>query len=172
MHALIVGERGVGKSTLIGKVLQELGRAVSGYETKKEDALEDAEHGCPVYIYKAGSCHQQGEENLLAYCKEWDISVRTEVFERYARKLGEWRDGEIIKLDEIGFMESKSEAFCRAVLDILDGSTPVIAAVKNKDIPFLETVRTHPNARCFRITEDNRDALYEEVLSFMKQQLG
>ena len=50
MHALIVGDRGVGKSTLIGKVLQELGRSVSGYETKKEDALADAAHGIPFYI--------------------------------------------------------------------------------------------------------------------------
>ena len=171
MHALIVGDRGVGKSTLIGKVLQELGRSVSGYETKKEDALADAAHGSPVYIYEAGTCHRQDEENLLGYCRDWNITVYAEAFDRYADKIAGQKAGDIIKLDEIGFMETKSEAFCRMIMEMLDGSTPVIAAVKNKEIPFLEAVRTHPNARRFQITEDNRDVLYEEVLAFMKEQL-
>lgn len=171
MHALIVGDRGVGKSTLICKVLQELGRPVSGYETKKEDGLADAEHGIPVYIYEAGGERLQSEENLLGRCKDWNISVHAEVFDRYAKRLAEQAPGEIIKLDEIGFMETKSEAFCRMVMEKLDGGTPVIAAVKDKEIPFLQAVRSHPKAMCFFITEDNRDALYEEVLTFMRQQL-
>ena len=50
MHALIVGDRGVGKSTLIRRVLQELNRQVFGFETKKEEALEDSLRGCPIYI--------------------------------------------------------------------------------------------------------------------------
>ena len=39
MHALIVGDRGVGKSTLIRRVLAELNRPLFGYETKKEEQL-------------------------------------------------------------------------------------------------------------------------------------
>lgn len=35
MHTLIVGERHVGKSTLIGRVLNALDRPVYGFETKK-----------------------------------------------------------------------------------------------------------------------------------------
>ena len=67
--------------------------------------------------------------------------------------------------------EAKSEAFCQAVLYLLDGKNPVIAAVKSKDIAFLNAVRAHPNVRCFFITSENRDALYEEVLEFMRLQL-
>ena len=50
MHALIVGERGIGKSTLIRRVLKELNRPLFGFETKKEDALADEVKGSPVYI--------------------------------------------------------------------------------------------------------------------------
>ena len=39
MHALIIGAPGVGKSTLIRRVLAELNRPVFGFLTKKEDAL-------------------------------------------------------------------------------------------------------------------------------------
>ena len=39
MHALIVGPRRVGKSTLIRKVIEALDCPVTGFETKKESNL-------------------------------------------------------------------------------------------------------------------------------------
>ena len=172
MHALIVGDRGVGKSTLIRRVLNELNRPVFGFETKKEEALEDPIRGCPIYIYDAGKNHCRTEDNFLGYHRDSDTHTFTAAFDRYAPKLtGDIPPNTVVELDEVGFLEAKSEAFCQAVLQMLDGDNPVIAAVKNRDIPFLTQIREHPKARCFYITPDNRDALYEEVLTFMKQQL-
>ncbi len=172
MHILIVGDRGVGKSTLIRRVLEALDPPLAGFETKKEDALEDPLRGCPVYIYEAGSIHRQGAENLIGYTKEKDDPRITAAFDRYAPRLQQpphW--GWVVKMDEIGFLEARSELFCRSILKLLDGDAPVIAAVKNLDLPFLQAVRSHPKARCFRITEENRDRLYPEVLEFLKKQL-
>ena len=172
MHALIVGDRGVGKSTLIHRVLNELNRPVFGFETKKEEQLEDPIRGCPIYIYDAGKAHFQTPNNLIGYHKERDIPAITAAFDRYASKLLEVTpEDAVVELDEIGFLEAKSDAFCQAVLHLLEGKNPVIAAVKKREHPFLDAVRNHPNARCFYITAENRDALYEEVLAFMKQQL-
>ena len=172
MHALIVGDRGVGKSTLIRRVLNELNRPVFGFETKKEEQLEDPIRGCPIYIYDAGKSHIRTPNNLIGYHKERDIPAITAAFDRYASKLLEVvpKDA-VVELDEIGFLEAKSDAFCQAVMHLLEGKNPVIAAVKNREHPFLDAVRNHPNARCFYIRPENRDALYEEVLAFMKQQL-
>ena len=172
MHALIVGDRGVGKSTLIRRVLQELNRPVFGFETKKEEQLEDSIRGCPIYIYDAGKPHIRTLENLIGYHKEPDVAAITAAFNRYASRLMQpVPEGALVELDEIGFLEAKSDAFCQAVLHLLEGKNPVIAAVKNREHPFLEAVRNHPNARCFYITAENRDSLYEEVLAFMKLQL-
>ena len=172
MHALIVGDRGVGKSTLIRRVLQELNRPVFGFETKKEEPLEDPIRGCPIYIYDAGKPHCRAQENLIGYHKEQDMAAITAAFDRYAPSLmGPVADDAVVELDEIGFLEAKSDAFCQAVLHLLEGKNPVIAAVKSREHPFLEAVRNHPNARCFFITAENRDALYEEVLAFLKLQL-
>ena len=172
MHALIVGDRGVGKSTLIHRVLKNLNRTVFGFETKKEEQLEDPIRGCPIYIYDAGKAHFQTPNNLIGYHKERDIPAITAAFDRYASKLLEVTpEDAVVELDEIGFLEAKSDAFCQAVLHLLEGKNPLIAAVKNREHPFLDAVRNHPNARCFYITAENRDALYEEVLLFMKQQL-
>lgn len=172
MHALIVGDRGVGKSTLIRRILKELKCPVFGYETKKEEQLEDPLRGCPIYIYDAGKPHSQTEENLIGYHRDTDFGAFAAAFDRFAPNLmGNVPQDAIVELDEIGFLEAKSESFCQAVVRLLDGDRPVIAAVKNRELPFLNRVREHPNARCFTITPENRDILYEEVLLFMKQQL-
>ena len=172
MHALIVGDRGVGKSTLIQRVLSELKCPVFGYETKKETALEDPVRGCPVYIYGAGEPHVQKEENFLGYNKDGASDSVTAAFERYAPRLRKKVPaGYVVELDEIGFLEARSEAFCAAVLELLDGNAPVIAAVKDRPLPFLEALRSHPRARCFYITRENREELFEEVLCYLKQQL-
>lgn len=172
MHALIVGDRGVGKSTLIRRILNELNCPVFGFETKKEEQLEDSIRGCPIYIYDVRKPHCRTPENLIGYHKEHNAVAITDAFERYAPKLMEPISGDgVVELDEIGFLEAGAPTFCQAVLQLLDGSRPVIAAVKNRDIPFLNAIREHPNARCFYITAENRDILYEEVLEFMKLQM-
>ena len=173
MHALITGPRGVGKSTLIRRVLAELSRPVFGFETKKEDALEDELLGSPVYIYDVGEERRQSEENLVGYCKNKHFGTMKEAFDRYAPKLrAPVPPGCIVLLDELGFMESASEEFCSAVLALLDGDTPVIAAVKDKSTPFLDAVKRHPNGTLFHITEENRDGLFDEVLEFLRAQLS
>lgn len=171
MHALIIGDRGVGKSTLIRRVLEALDRPVFGYETKKETHPEDPVRGCPIYIYDAGTSRCQTGGRLIGYHKEPNSAAVTAAFDRYAPRLMGPVTADVVELDEIGFLEARSEDFCRAVMRLLDGDRPVIAAVKNRDLPFLEAVRSHPNARCFYITEENRDAVFAEVLEFMKRQL-
>ena len=169
MHALIVGAQGVGKSTLIQKVLRELNLPVSGYETKKEDSLADPLLGTPVYIYPAGTVHTQAPERLLGYrCCDHPVTY-PEAFDRFAEKLDHEKDTGIVVLDEIGFMESGAESFRAAILRKLDANVPVIAAVKNVDTPFLRAVREHPNCRCFFIDPDNRDQLYFQVLEYLKE---
>lgn len=173
MHVLITGPRGVGKSTLIRRVLAELDRPVFGFETKKEDALATEQLGSPVYIYDAGTEHRQTPEGLVGWCKNKHFASMKEVFDRWAPKLRPpVPAGHIVLMDELGFMEASSEDFCSAVLALLDGDAPVLAAVKDKDIPFLSAIRSHPNCRCFFITEENRDALFPEVLEFMKKEMG
>ena len=72
--------------------------------------------------------------------------------------------GGIILMDELGFLENDAKVFQSAVLCALDGDTPVLAAVKPKDTPFLRAVRGHENAELVFIDEQNRDALLEKLL--------
>ena len=172
MHTLIVGDKHIGKSTLIQKVIRELGCPVAGFETKKEEGLADVEKGSPVYIYPAGKPRRQSEENLLGYSKKQQTKVFSPAFDRAAKWLADAEvPGGLLLMDEIGIMEASSEAFCAEILRRLDGGTPVLAAVKNKDHPFLAAVRHHPNCHCFSISEENREDLFPVVLEFVREQL-
>ncbi|MCQ2511960.1 MAG: nucleoside-triphosphatase [Lachnospiraceae bacterium] len=73
------------------------------------------------------------------------------------------KKGQIIILDEIGVMESKSEIFREAIFQLLDGPATVVAAVREKHTDFLDQVKNHPDNRCFVIEESNRDTIYEEL---------
>lgn len=171
-HALIVGAPQVGKSTLIQKLVRELGCTVSGFETKKEDGMADAENGSPIYIYKAGQPHRPAPENLVGTCKERHPAPVPAAFDRAARLLADAEtEGELIVMDEIGTMERCSELFCAEIMKRLDGDKPVLAAVKHKDTAFLNAVRSHPNCRCFFLTEDNREELFASVLAFLHTQI-
>lgn len=167
-HILIVGYKHVGKSTLINKALDRLGKPVYGFRTKKEDDLATEELGSPVYIYDVSKPKIQTEENLIGYCKNFRSNANIEVFNTYASVLNdEIPKDSIILMDEIGFMESRAEEFCKAILHRLDGDIPVIAAVKDKENTFLDQVRNHPNCKCFFIDEKNRDELFKEVITYM-----
>lgn len=168
MHTLITGSPGVGKSTLIRRVLTQLHVPVSGFETKKGSPLPGME-GHPVYLQAA----EGGQPLLAGRADRRILEVRTEAFDRFApHLLHPAPPGSIILMDELGIMESRSPAFCAAVLHLLDGDTPVIAAVKPKDTPFLTAIRSHPKARLFHLTPENREDLFPEVLSFVRQQLS
>ncbi len=175
MHTLIVGAPGAGKSTLIERLLAETDRPVFGYRTKKETALMDLEkdpRGAPIFIYPAGEETVQTAENRIGFCVDRRPTVFPETFDRYAPKLARTPpQNAIILMDEIGFMETRSKAFCDAILQHLDGDIPVLAAVKDKDIPFLNAVRGHPNCRCFFLTPETRAAQSEVARTFFLAQL-
>lgn len=170
-HALISGKVGVGKSTLISRVLDNLNVSVKGFETRKEVSMQDENKGSPVFIYRVGEEKFQSDENLIGWQGSETHITYVETFEKYADFVDSLDDCDVIKFDELGFMESECEKFCGSVLKKFDGDIPVIAAVKNAPTEFLEKVRNHPKCKLFTITEENRDDLVNEVTDYLKAQL-
>ena len=168
-HLLICGERGVGKSTLIRRLLEKNTREVGGFVTKRLPVAD--ENGFfPIYLYPASQ--SEGERrnetaNLVGTCDSRSSIRHPEVFDGLgAQLIKSAPSGGIILMDELGFLENDAKVFQSAVLCALDGDTPVLAAVKPKDTPFLRAVRGHKNenAELVLIDEQNRDALLEKLL--------
>ena len=147
-HILLCGRRRSGRSALIRSLLRDVTVPVFGYETVTMDTRPDGYH--EIYLYPDGTENpQRREENHVADCNTRERVIHPEVFDTLGVQLLRQPVKGILVMDEIGFMESGAEEFCRAVLERLDGDTPVLAAVRTgMDTPFLRKVTRHPNVRC------------------------
>ncbi len=171
MHILIVGSNGVGKSTLIRRLLERVSPPVYGFLTKKE-APAQAGGPEPVYIHDVSGERAYTQNNLVGTCIDHHSTRFPKAFDRAVYCLRGIPASSIVVMDELGVMESGARGFCAAVLDCLDGDSLVIASVRNKKSSFLDTVRAHPKARCFFITPENGDTLFLEVKAFMESTRG
>ena len=178
-HILISGARGVGKSTLIERLLAENFLPLHGFITKRLETA-DAKGFYPIHIYPLGAkwTHAEGqywqlpaERNLLGTCDSKTHNVNRHVFNELGVQYIESAEpGGLIIMDELGFMEARAEDFKKAVFNELNGDIPVIAAVKNRtDVDFLNDLRTHENVVVHNIDESNRDALYSELLPIIRE---
>ena len=170
-HILIVGERHVGKSTLIRRLLENTDRPVCGFITKSLPADEAGFH--PIYIHPAAQAVEDRvytPENLIGTCDTRIHNINRAAFDTYGvQYLTDLPKDGIVIMDELGFMEVSSEAFTAKVLEVLDGDIPVLAAVKTRtDIDFLNTVRAHPNAHVFTATNENWDELFDTLLPILQ----
>ena len=165
-HLLICGDVGVGKSTLIGRLLEHSTRPLCGFATKRIP-VPGADGLCPVYLHPAARAVSErtyGRDNLIGKCDRRHSLRFPRVFDTLGVELLRAPEDGLILMDELGFLENDAARFREAVLRALDGSIPVLAAVKSRDTEFLRSVKAHPNAELVSITEQNRDGLYELLL--------
>lgn len=170
IHALIVGSIGVGKSTLINKVVKKTGKKIAGYRTKKYADTTWEGYLNPLFFHPVNEEPNFNKENMLSYSRENGSMVRLAgAFDKHADEIvGEVDSNSIIVFDEMGYIEVEEKQWCDANLKVFDGDVPVIAAVKNKEgIAYLDAITSHPKCKVFEITEKNRDELVDEVVEFI-----
>lgn len=166
-HILLCGERGSGKSTLIRRLLAHSARPLGGFITLRLKTPD--ENGFyPIHLYPAAQPESErtnDRTNLVGICDSRTSVRHSEIFDTLgAALLDDPPRGGLVLMDELGFLENDAAVFQSAVLRALDGETPVLAAVKPKDTPFLRAVREHKNAEVFFIDAQNREELYKTLL--------
>ena len=166
-HILITGPSGAGKSTLIRRLLEAWALPYGGFMTKKEAKDESGYH--PIYIHPAARSLDQrqfAEENRIGSCDKRIHDKKPEVFETLGLAYLQNRpEGGVIVMDELGFMESQASGFQAAVLELLEGETLVLAAVKSKaETPFLQALHSHPRAKVYALDPKNREELFQTLV--------
>ncbi|MCL2694698.1 MAG: nucleoside-triphosphatase [Clostridiales bacterium] len=136
---LVCGPSGSGKSTYIQKLAGEIGGPVYGFVTRKEDDGH-------IYLYAAGDKERQmGETNRIGDLISTEKRLarpHPEVFDGLGLALlSDIPSGALVLMDELGILESDALAFQARVLEVLQGPYRVLAALKDRDTPFLNAVR-------------------------------
>ena len=171
-HILITGEIGAGKSTLIRRLLDTVHRPICGFYTLVRETGRTGEK--EFFLHSARLLPEERfytPENRIALCTHKPVEIYPHVFDCHGvTSLGDPRPGELVVMDELGFLESRSPLFQQRVLELLEGDIPVIAAVKSRpDVPFLEAVKSHPKTTLFHITPHNREELFATLVPVMEK---
>jgi nucleoside-triphosphatase len=163
MNILLTGEPGIGKTTLIVRILGVIkhlrtagfytheirqGGIRKGFELidlgGRKSLLSHVNIKSPYRIGKYG-VDIQGFEEFLEAIEFFDPSM------------------DLFVIDEIGKMESLSTKFNTLLIRILDYETPVIATIALKGAGIIGQIKRRPDIRLFEMTRDNRDSLVKDI---------
>ncbi|MCK4915360.1 MAG: NTPase [Candidatus Eisenbacteria sp.] len=158
-NLLITGRPGVGKTTLIERVLEFIDAEVGGFYTSE---IREADRRVGFSIVGLN-----GERGVLAHVdlngpfrvgrygvnrddlERVGVSAIDEAIER----------SRLIVMDEIGRMELCSDAFQDAVRRALDSRVPVLGTLQERNNDFLNAIRGRADVEVMRVTTSNRECM-------------
>jgi nucleoside-triphosphatase len=166
-NILICGPPGVGKTTLIKKILENIKLRAGGFYTGeiKENNRRvgfkiislDNQEGILAHTSIKNS-KRVGRYGVNIYDLE-NIGVKS-----LSQALG---DDELIIIDEIGKMEVFSEKFKEKVLDCLNSKKIVLATISIGGDKFISNIKRRDDIILFEITKENRNELIEIISSLI-----
>lgn len=79
------------------------------------------------------------------------------------------RQGDLVVIDEIGYMELKSNRFRSLVEEALDSPSPVIAAIMRNSYDFADRIKARADVTLVTVTVENRERLVDEIVGMMPE---
>lgn len=163
-NLLLTGRPGIGKTTLVRRVVERLGRPAGGFYTR-ELRMRGRRVGFEIETL-AGEAATLAHVDVRSRYRVGRYGVDVEALERVgvpAVRAAVQR-GWLVVIDEIGKMELYSEAFKAAVLEALDSPAPVLATITQSRHPWAERVKRRSDVYLIEVTRGNRDTLVEELV--------
>ncbi|MBN2053919.1 NTPase [bacterium] len=169
-NILLTGEPGVGKTTIIKMVLEELPVIAAGFFT------EEIHAGKTTKGYMLTTL--TGEEMVMAHVnkkstyKVGKYGVDVKMFEKVGVPILEEalkQQAPLIVVDEIGKMECFSKHFRDVIVRCLDSSIPVLGTLQNFASPLVNCVLNRDDVVLIQVTPENRNALAGNISELVKR---
>jgi nucleoside-triphosphatase len=162
-NILICGPPGVGKTTLIKKILENINLRAGGFYT------EEIKEGGNRVGFKIISLDNQ--EGILAH-----INIKnSQRVGRYGVNINDLenigvkslsqslRDDDLIIIDEIGKMEIFSDKFKEKVLACLNSEKFVVATIGIGGDKYISRIKERDDVIVFKMNRENRDRLIDRI---------
>jgi len=171
-HILVTGLPGVGKTTLIRKVLTRLPPDIpaAGFFTG-----ELREGGRRIGFEVETLDGRKGVLSHVRLKSSWKVGrygVDVGGFEKLVLPLLQAREARLYVIDEIGKMECFSGPFVRSVKALLDAGLPVIGTVALKGGGFIDSVKSRCDVTVVEVTVRTRDHLVGPIALELEKRLG
>lgn len=161
---LITGKPGVGKTTVVQKIIERMGSLnMAGFYT-----TEIRDKGTRLGFELQGL---NGKRRALAHVdihsrqRVGKYAVDTDGFEDFLETLDLLNSKvELIVIDEIGKMELFSNRFRGLVRNALNSDKQMLATIPIKESEFIREIKYRVDIRLFEVTYDNRDRLPDEIV--------
>jgi nucleoside-triphosphatase len=169
MNILLTGHPGVGKTTIILKLIEKLKIPAGGFYTEeiRENNLRMGFAVATLSGFKGVLAHR----NFKSRYKVGHYGVGVYTLNRIGVKEIQMclMEKKLIVIDEIGKMELLSPQFQAVVEKALDGDNPVLGTVTLARHPFVQKITERSDVKITEVTKENRDQVFKALLKDMKK---
>lgn len=163
-HIFLTGEKQVGKSTLLDKMVSQIDIPVSGYRTLPFE-IDGRKKGYYLHSIRKLSHDENDSPISIRYGENKMIPI-TETFETLGVQIlsdALHREG-VLLLDEIGRAEKKAAKFSRLLWECLDRHNMIVGVLQNCDNELLHAIKNREDVLLIEVTKENREEL-EQILA-------
>jgi len=166
-HILLTGLPGVGKTTLLRHVAEELGHRAAGFYTLEVRNVAGQRTGFEIVTLDGrrrllSSVTIRSPYRVSKYGVDID-AIDDLAVDSIRRGLAD-QEVSFILIDEIARMELCSETFVRTVQEAFDSGKRLIAAIQKGRHPFIEQIRSRADVELFNLTPTNRNHIRDVIL--------
>lgn len=167
MNYLLTGHPGVGKTTIIKKLIEELKLPAGGFYT--EEMRENNMRMGFAIVTLSGFKGVLAHRNFKSRYKVGKYGVGVHTLNKIGVKEIELClvEKKVIVIDEIGKMELLSPQFQEVVRKALDADNPVLGTITLARHPFAQKVKGRDDVKIYQVTQQNQ----EEVLKTLTKEL-
>lgn len=164
-NLFITGQKGIGKSYLIKKIIEVSGFHVSGFFTLPKF---DGENRLGFYFHSLVPV--QNNNGMISREQDGKNEPIPNTFDTLGvecLRQSQYIECDCIVMDEIGRFEQNAYRYQNELNKILDSPCLVLGVLKKETIPFLEQIKQRQDTIVFDLEEQTQSDCYDNIINII-----